>query len=63
MSVAAGDGDRPVRPSTELPPRPACPSCGSMHTQPFTFAGPVARVNMKCTDCGHLFKEKKPARS
>ncbi|MGZ6546103.1 MAG: hypothetical protein ACXVEI_12400 [Actinomycetota bacterium] len=35
--------------------RPVCPSCGSLHTQPFTHAGPVARVNMKCTDCGHLF--------
>ncbi|MEX0834156.1 MAG: hypothetical protein WD276_09860 [Actinomycetota bacterium] len=38
--------------------RPACPSCGSKQTQPFTHAGPVARVNMKCTDCGHLFKVK-----
>jgi hypothetical protein len=40
--------------------RPACPSCGSTHTQPFTHAGPAARVNMRCTDCGHLFK-KAPA--
>ncbi len=39
----------------DLRPRPACPSCGSLHTQPVTHAGPVARVNMKCTDCGHLF--------
>lgn len=38
--------------------RPACPNCGSRHTQPFTHAGPVARVNMKCDDCGHLFKAK-----
>ena len=38
------------------PPRPACPSCGSTRTQPFTHAGPVARVNMKCTNCGHLFR-------
>jgi uncharacterized OB-fold protein len=37
------------------PPRPACPFCGSAHTEPFTHAGPGARVNMKCTDCGHLF--------
>lgn len=37
-------------------PRPACPSCGSLRTQPFTHAGPVARVNMKCTNCGHLFR-------
>ena len=36
--------------------RPACPSCGSPRTQPFTHAGPVARVNMKCTNCGHLFR-------
>jgi hypothetical protein len=37
-------------------PRPACPSCGSVHTQPFTHAGPGARVNMKCRTCGHLFR-------
>jgi hypothetical protein len=37
-------------------PRPTCPACGSAHTQPFTHAGPAARVNMKCTDCGHLFR-------
>lgn len=45
--------ERPV----ERPERMACPSCGSTHTQPFTFAGPAARVNMKCMDCGHLFKD------
>jgi rubredoxin len=45
-------GDRP------LPARPSCPSCGSKHTQPFTHAGPGARVNMQCTDCRHLFKDK-----
>jgi hypothetical protein len=36
--------------------RPACPSCGSTRTQPYTFAGPAGRVNMRCTNCGHLFK-------
>ena len=40
--------------------RPACPSCGSGHTQPFTHAGPGARVNMKCLDCGTLFKHRPP---
>ena len=33
-----------------------CPKCGSTRTQPFTHAGPGARVNMKCTNCGHLFR-------
>ena len=42
----------------DVRPRPSCPSCGSLHTQPFTHAGPAARVNMKCTDCGHLFRSK-----
>ena len=42
------------------PARPVCPSCGSVHTQPFTHAGPAARVNMKCLDCGHLFKHRPP---
>ena len=36
--------------------RPACPKCGSLHTQPFAHAGPGARVNMQCIDCGHRFK-------
>ncbi|MBI3648961.1 MAG: hypothetical protein HY240_09470 [Actinobacteria bacterium] len=36
--------------------RPECPSCGSAHVQPFTHAGPAARVNMKCRNCGHLFR-------
>ncbi|MEX0991752.1 MAG: hypothetical protein WD004_05730 [Actinomycetota bacterium] len=36
--------------------RTVCPSCGSKHTQPFGHAGPAARVNTKCIDCGHLFK-------
>jgi len=40
------------------PPRPDCPHCGSPKTQPFTHAGPGARVNMKCTNCGHLFHAK-----
>lgn len=40
------------------PPRPPCPSCGSKRTQPFAHAGPSARVNMQCTDCRHLFKDK-----
>jgi hypothetical protein len=38
--------------------RPLCPSCGSKHTQPFLHAGPGARVNMQCTDCRHLFRDK-----
>jgi len=38
--------------------RPLCPSCGSKHTQPFLHAGPGARVNMQCTDCRHLFKDR-----
>ncbi len=37
-------------------PRTTCPSCGSTHTQSFDHAGPAARVNRKCTDCGHLFR-------
>ncbi|MDP9327932.1 MAG: hypothetical protein M3P10_06975 [Actinomycetota bacterium] len=51
----------PVQPQhAPMPARPACPSCGSAHTQPFTHAGPAARVNMKCLDCGHLFKHREP---
>lgn len=34
-----------------------CPVCGSSRTQPFLHAGPAARVNMKCLDCGNLFKD------
>ncbi len=45
----------------KVPRRPACPMCGSTRTQPFTHAGPGARVNMKCTNCGHLFRG--PAKS
>ena len=48
----------PKRPPEEVARRPVCPSCGSAHTQPFTHAGPGARLNMKCIDCGHLFREK-----
>ncbi|MGZ5297885.1 MAG: hypothetical protein ACXWYT_12740 [Actinomycetota bacterium] len=40
------------------PPRPDCPHCGSPKTQPFKHAGPGARVNKKCTNCGHLFHAK-----
>lgn len=36
--------------------RPTCPVCGSSHTQLFGHAGPAARVNRKCTDCGQLFR-------
>jgi len=39
-------------------PRIACPNCGSTHTQAFGHAGPAARVDRKCTDCGHLFKSR-----
>jgi hypothetical protein len=39
-------------------PTIACPSCESAHTQPFGHAGPGARVDRKCTDCGHLFKRR-----
>ena len=42
----------------DLRPRPACPSCGSGHTQPYPHAGPGSRVNMKCIDCGHLFRSQ-----
>jgi hypothetical protein len=44
----------------DQPVRPTCPSCGSAHTQPFGHAGPAARVNMTCTDCGHLFRDRRP---
>jgi len=40
------------------PARPDCPFCGSTKTEPFPHAGPGARVNMKCTHCGHLFHAK-----
>ncbi len=48
-------GARDDRP---LQARPPCPSCGSKHTQPFPYAGPGAHVNMQCTDCRHLFRDK-----
>jgi hypothetical protein len=41
-------------------PRPACPACGSIRTQPYTYAGPGSRMNMKCTACGHLFRDQAP---
>ena len=50
------------RARTEPPPRPACPRCGSAHTQPFSHAGPGARVNMKCIDCGQLFRHPERSR-
>jgi len=50
-----GTADPLVSP-TEPSPRPACPRCGSAHTQPFTHSGPGSRVNMKCIDCSLLFK-------
>jgi hypothetical protein len=53
---STGDTDRPEPARHEPPPRPACPRCGSAHTQPFSHAGPGARVNMKCIDCGQLFR-------
>ena len=62
-SSRAGDVERTRRDVTQderkiPPPRPDCPHCGSPKTQPFTHAGPGARVNMKCTNCGHLFHAK-----
>jgi len=41
--------------------RPLCPNCGSTHTQPFGHAGPAARVNTRCTDCGHQWRVRGPA--
>lgn len=49
------DRDRPAE--GEPPARQPCPTCGSTKTQPFTHAGPGARVNMQCTACGQLFKD------
>jgi hypothetical protein len=40
--------------------RPVCPTCGSTRTQPYLHAGPGARVNMKCNDCGQLFRGTVP---
>ena len=34
----------------------ACPRCRSTRTQPWPHAGPGARVNRTCDDCGELFK-------
>jgi hypothetical protein len=33
----------------------ACPRCRSTRTQPWRYAGPGARVNRRCDDCGYLF--------
>jgi uncharacterized Zn finger protein len=49
---------KPGAPGSGARARAACPSCGSARTQPFAHAGPGARVNMKCLDCGTLFKDK-----
>jgi len=57
--VTEGAGDRTGSDRGAVPARPACPSCGSPRTQPFPHAGPAARVNMRCLDCGHLFKERR----
>ena len=38
--------------------RPVCPACGSEQSQPYIHAGPAARVNRKCNNCGHLYKVK-----
>jgi hypothetical protein len=44
------DAPRPVA------ARPTCPFCGSTKTQPYTHAGPAARLSMKCTTCGQRFR-------
>ncbi|HXJ62948.1 MAG TPA: hypothetical protein VNN79_04260 [Actinomycetota bacterium] len=51
--TAPAESSAPGEPSRRL----ACPVCGSTRTQPFLHAGPAARVNMKCNDCGNLFKD------
>jgi hypothetical protein len=51
----SGDAGTPERPAP--PARMACPVCGSPRTQPFTHAGPAARVNMRCLRCGHQFRD------
>jgi C4-type Zn-finger protein len=40
------------------PSRMGCPLCGSTRTQPFPHGGPAARVNMRCLNCGHQFRDK-----
>jgi hypothetical protein len=52
-------GDDTIARPDDPPPRPLCPACGSPHTQPFAHAGPAARVNMQCVDCGTLFKHRR----
>jgi hypothetical protein len=58
--MGEGDGANGTGASIDRPlqARPPCPSCGSKHTQPFPYAGPGAGVNMQCTDCRHLFRDK-----
>jgi hypothetical protein len=53
---AAADDARPS-PRPQPPARMRCPVCGSARTQPFTHAGPAARVNMRCLTCGHQFRD------
>lgn len=54
----AGADDPPAAPTQGRPTRMACPVCGSTRTQPFSHAGPAARVNMRCLTCGHQFRDK-----
>jgi rubredoxin len=51
-AAAAEPATRPAPPA-----RMPCPACGSPRTQPFTHAGPAARVNMRCLKCGHQFRD------
>ena len=53
----ADDEGREREKESRPSPRMACPFCGSSKTQPFTHAGPAARQNMRCLDCGHQFKD------
>jgi hypothetical protein len=52
VSTEEGSASRPAPPA-----RMPCPACGSPRTQPFTHAGPAARVNMRCLRCGHQFRD------
>ncbi len=54
----AGDAGAEAKEPPARPPRMECPFCGSSRTQPFTHAGPAARNNMRCLDCGHQFKDR-----
>jgi hypothetical protein len=55
-NAAMGERTKPEPRPDDAIRRPACPRCGATRTQPFTHAGPAARVNMKCTNCGQLFR-------